>query len=349
MFMRRLFPLLLTLVLGLPVPAPAQTGAPTREPAAMTSEHEALIKEGMSLHDQGQFDQAIAKYRAVLAESPTNVIALFELSYAQLAQQHFDEVLETARQGVAFKSTLLPMFYDMMASAFEGQGQPEKAIEAYQQGIAQAPDAALLYHNMAVTYRERLHDSEGTRQALKKAATLAPRHPGIQIFLGKEFEQGGYNTPALLAISAYLTYEPYGAQALDAYTLWRTLLREPLLPTNNAEGDFTATDRIIPITNRAMRAKMNEGAGEVEALVAQVDAVFATLRANVAAGSAPSFTSTHYVPFFASLKERGFVEVFVHWATQRAPVSDSKEWLTANKDRVREFLEWATNYEWPKP
>ncbi|MGE0450884.1 MAG: tetratricopeptide repeat protein [Vicinamibacterales bacterium] len=345
--MRRLF-LVFFVALALPGLARGQMPEPTRQPAEMTPAHEALIKEGMGLHDQGQFDQAAAKYREVLAESPSNVVALFELSYAQLAQQEFDQVLETARQGVGFKSTLLPMFYDMMASAYEGKGQPQQAIETYQQGIARAPDAALLYHNMAVTYRERLHDTEGTRQALKKAASLAPRHPGIQLFLAKAFEDGGYSTPALLALSTYLTYEPYGAQSLDAYSLWRALLREPLQPSNGAEGDFPATDRFIVVSNRQMRARIDEGTSEVASLVQQVEAVFATLRVDPDASSA-SFTGTHYVPFFMALREQHFVDVFVYWASQRAPVEGVREWLTSNQDRVRQFLEWATQYPWPNP
>lgn len=346
--MHTLVLLLVLSFVALPGLARGQGAAPAREPAEMTPAHEALIKEGMSLHDQGAFEEAMARYRQVLTESPTNVIAMFELSYAQLSHEDYDQALETAKQGIAFKSMLLPMFYDMMASALEGKGQPQQAIDVYRQGIAVVPDAPLLYHNMAVTYRERLHDGEGARQALKKAAALAPSHPGIHLFLGKEFQSAGYSTPALLALSTYLTFEPYGPQALDVYTLWRALLREPVQAANAAEGDFSATDRYVVVSNRAMRAKMDEGATEADALVVQVDALLGTLRRDAAPGAA-SFTATHYVPFFAALREQGYVETFVYWASQRGPVPGVKEWLGAHQDRVRAFVEWATNYSWPEP
>ena len=50
-----------------------------------------------------------------------------------------------------------------------------------------------------------------------------------------------------------------------------------------------------------------------------------------------------------TLREQGYVEPFVYWASQRGPVPGVKEWLGAHQDRVRAFVEWATNYSWPEP
>ena len=50
--------------------------------------------------------------------------------------------MEIAREGAQFKSELLPMFYDLMASSLDSKGQPLQAVEVYKQGIAVVPNAS---------------------------------------------------------------------------------------------------------------------------------------------------------------------------------------------------------------
>src|SRR5512139_2590398 len=89
---------------ALPAVATPQGAPPTRVPTAMTPEQEAAIREGVDLHDKGQFDEAIAKYQAVLAEHPSNVVAIFELAYSHFAKRDFDRTIETALKGTEFRS-----------------------------------------------------------------------------------------------------------------------------------------------------------------------------------------------------------------------------------------------------
>ncbi|MEQ1911975.1 MAG: tetratricopeptide repeat protein, partial [Vicinamibacterales bacterium] len=74
--------LLLTLLLSATV-ASAQR-APSRVPSTTTAEQEAVIRAGVAFHDKGQYDEAIAKYKEVLAKSPTDVTAMFEMAFSYL-------------------------------------------------------------------------------------------------------------------------------------------------------------------------------------------------------------------------------------------------------------------------
>jgi Tfp pilus assembly protein PilF len=342
---------------------PAQ---PTRVPAETTPAQEETLRAGVELHDQEKFDEAIARYQAVLAENPSNVTALFELAYSYLAKKDYARVLETARQGAEYKSELLPMFYDVMASALDSQGEPQQAIEMYRRGIALAPDASQLYYNMAVTYRESLNQQDEARGALEQAATLEPMHPGVQLLLGQVFQSSGYTAPAFLALSKYLVLDPRGAQSLNGYGLWRALLKGNGTPSSDMpsgdramrpptpapasskadEGDFSAFESQLGPTRAAFMLRMEDGTPEIQALVVQVDTLIGTLPARASGPAAQSFVNVHYVPFFRALQQRRYVEPFVYWVSQRAPVPGVTEWLQANQARVREFVEWASNYDW---
>jgi tetratricopeptide (TPR) repeat protein len=352
-------------VICVSVPARAQD-PPTRVPAEATAAEESILRAGIELHDQGKFDEAIAKYQEVLAKSPSNATALFELAYSYLAKRDFDRTLEIARQGAAYRSDLLPMFYDLMASAFDSKGQPQQAIEMYRKGIALAPDASQLYYNMAVTYRESLKDSNEARLALQKAAVLEPLHPGVQLLLGQVFQASGYTAPAFLALSKFLVLDPRGSEALNGYGLWRAILKNGVVIPDYApgaamrtapagaapaskgdEGDFRAFESELAPAHAEFMRKLNEGRPEIEALVGQVDQLIATLPAQPEGPAAQSFVNVQYVPFFVALRSQNFVEPFVYWASQRAPVPGVTDWLRANEPRVRAFVDWASTYEWP--
>ena len=47
--------------------------------------------------------------------------------------------------------------------------------------------------------------------------------------------------------------------------------------------------------------------------------------------------------------QRGGLELLVLDSVERAPVPGVIDWLKGNEPRVRTFLEWASNYTWPKP
>jgi hypothetical protein len=188
----------------------------------------------------------------------------------------------------------------------------------------------------------------------------------VQLLLGQVFQGSGYATPAFLALSTFLVLDPGGNQALPGYGLWRAVLKggvdplpdaaspvagmrpaAPKVSSKTDEGDFAVMDALLLSTHTTFTAAMDAGAPEIQALVAQVNALLGALPTTPAGAQAGSFVNTHYVPFFLALKQRNFVEPFVYWASQRAPVPGVREWLSANQARVREFLDWASSYSWP--
>ncbi|HKT78622.1 MAG TPA: hypothetical protein VJP86_00275, partial [Vicinamibacterales bacterium] len=216
-----------------------------------------------------------------------------------------------------------------------------------------------LYFNMAVTYQESLKDTNQARQALKKSIALDPERAESDLLLGQLFQTGGYRTQAVLTLSRFLILSPSSNRSLQAYGLWRALLRgtadtaltgtmkTPEKPATIDEGDFSKLDAFIDVTQKQATAELDKGTPDTMALVGQVDAFFGRLEAE--SGSVRgSFVGARYVPYFIELKAKGYVEPFVYWASQRAPLVGAREWVDANRSRVQEFLTWSESYRWPK-
>ena len=339
-------------------------GAPTRTATASTAAETATIEAGIKLHDAGKFDEAIAKYEEVLKMSPANMTALYELAFSFAANKEYEKSLAAATRGTEYQSELLAMFYDLVGGAYDSMGEPEKAIDAYKKGIQIVPDPAMLYYNMAVTYLESLKNADEARRALEKAVSADPEEPDFHVMLGQVFQSNGYATPALLAFSMYLIQQPTGPRALTAYGFWRQILRggiemgaapspdgqmrtppSPARPAKTDEGDFRAFEAAIAASQQTVIAEMDRGADELPPFLAHVNRLIAELV------DAPidrsTFVGTYYLPFFAELKAKNFVEPFIYWSMQRAPVPGVRDWLNAHQTEVREFVTWSRTYGWP--
>jgi tetratricopeptide (TPR) repeat protein len=351
-------------------PAAAQSGAaPSRKPSPSTPAQDAALRAAVALNDEGKFDDAIAKYLEVLKESPDNVVAIYELAYSYGEKKDYAKSLETARRGTAYQSDLLAMFYDLIASSLDASGQPQQAIDAYTEGIRVVPDAGMLFHNMAITYLESLKNPEQARKTLEKGAMAEPTESALPLMLGQVFKDGGYTTPAFFAYSTYLLLEPAGPRSLQAYGNWRGLLKggveapiggpqagadaatmraAPRPPAKTDEGDFADVDAQFPLSQRGLLAEIESGATEMEALINQMNRLLLFLQGRPLGRDRTTFTGTLYLPFFRELKQRNFVEPYLYWVSQRAPVQGVREWMRANEAKMREFLDWARQYPWPK-
>jgi tetratricopeptide (TPR) repeat protein len=358
---------LLALALNTAVVA-AQSGPPTRTAAPSTPAETATIEAGIKLHDAGKYDEAIAKYEEVLKLSPANMTALYELAYSFAANKEYEKSLAAATRGTEYQSDELPLFYDLVGGAYDSLGEAQKAIEAYKKGIQIVPDASMLYYNMGVTYLESLKNPDEARRALEKAVALDPRQSEFHLMLGQVFQSNGYATPALLAFSTYLIQDPTGARALSAYGFWRALLRGGLemgqsapasgqmrtapsspdaKPAKTDEGDFREFEAAVARSQQAVIAEMDRGAEELPPFVAQVKQLMGLLASRPL--DRTTFAGSFYLPFFAELNAKNFVEPFMYWSMQRAPVSGVRDWLTTHQTEVREFVAWSRGYSWPKP
>lgn len=342
--------------------------APTRAGAASTPAQDERIQQGVQLHDQGKLAEAIALYEGVLKENADNMTALYELSYSVLEEKEYARAIELATRGTTYTSEQLPMFYDIIASAHDLMGNPQKAIETYARGIAVVPTAGLLYYNRGVTELESLKNPDAARVSFEKAIAIDPLQPAAHLMLGQVMQSNGYSVPSFFAFSMALILEPGGPQALRAYGFMRTVLRAGLSndPKQNQamtggmrtpprpstsktdEGDYRQVEAALAVSHQKLLAQLDERVPELQALRDQIDALLTQLSArNLAAER--SFTGRHYLPFFVELKKRGFVEPFVNWSIQRAPVEGARQWVQANQPQVKAFIEWLQAYQWPKP
>ena len=210
MFARAAIPLVLLLSAvqpqALSVPAFA---APTRTAVASTPQEIVTLREGIALYEQRKYDEAFAKFDAVLTASPDNTMAMYEMALVHFARKEFQRAIDLAAQGATYiaEPAALAQYYGLIGNTLDAAREPRKAIEVYAKGIEFAPVASL-YYNMAVTQAQSLADVPGAKLSLKAGARLEAGHAGTHMMLGRLFAMDDLKTPAILALSRFLILEP---------------------------------------------------------------------------------------------------------------------------------------------
>ena len=357
---RILLPILLALVSFSSIVA-QKIEPPKLTPTPATDSQRQVIREGVALHDRGDYDGAIAKYEQVLRESPDNDLALYEMAYSYQMKKDYRKSLDLAYKGAQYKSNELTGFYVLIGNNLDELGESKKAVEVYRQGIKIKPDDQMLYYNLALTY-SRLNDLEEAKKNFKKAAYLNPNHPSSHVALAQVFQMTRYKTPALFAVMRFLVLEPRSRRSANAYKIFSELLRGGVSQGKNPneinifldvngkkdEGDFGAVELTLGLSRAASTTEEKKNKSEAEQLVDQLSTFLAVVSELDPKEDKSKFTWRYYVPYFVELKKRNYVEPFAYYISQTSGISGVAEWMKANEGKVSEFVSWSKSFQWAK-
>ncbi len=334
-----------------------------RKPAPSTSEQQRLIKEGVELADSAEYEQALAKFRRVLEETPDNTSAIYESVFVYGKQKNYKECVNTGLKGAEYDSPGLNQFYQAIGNCLDDMGDSKRAIEFYSAALDRFSDDYLLAYNLGFACYRAGRATEA-RTALKRAIVANPNHPSSHRLLGQLYLESKENIPALLALSRFLILEPSSKRSPVVIALLRDVLGQgvhresehkvnitlfvPDKKTIQQEGDFSPAQlalqmaAVVPDTEEFKK----EHAGELNAGLKEAFLVtFSTL---LASDTKSGFARTYYAPYFAELDKRGFIEPFLYFAWRSAELPGGADYLAANQQKISDFLQWSRTYTWPK-
>ena len=126
----------LALLAALPQPAAAQTAAPAA-PLATWPDSQALIREGVVLHDKGEYAAAVARYEAVLPADSVYALAQSELALTLFADGKHEQAAAAARRAIAANPDE-PQTHSTLGDALDELKKPAEAVAAYvaESGVA---------------------------------------------------------------------------------------------------------------------------------------------------------------------------------------------------------------------
>lgn len=343
--------------------ASAQTlPKPTRMPAPLTAGQTAAIREGIALHDAKKYNEAVAKYHAVLTENPDSTLALYELALTYSAMGDRARSKETALRGAAYISDELGLFYSTIGNALDDDGKPDEAIKVYRNAeeiLKAYPDLrahlSSTYYNLGVTYFRQKKYAEA-RAELKKAVVNNFGYASPHGLLAVTYHGTRYKVPAFLAAVRLISLE-YNTQRTASSVNVITDVLKPApkdaktgninifldLNSPKDEGDFGMYDIFLG-TLTTVKSKEDKKRSPNQMFVEAISTLVSLIEEDDKLRS--TFVGKHYVPFISQLKKSKHVETLgnIVLYLKDNENADAAAWVKANSAKIDAFFSWGRAY-----
>ncbi len=328
--------------------------------AQSEDEVKTLVRQGVELHEKGDYQAAIQSYEQALQLDKKSDLALYEIAYSYYALKDYKQTLKYVNKVIKMNKGSLQEAYLIKGSTLDDMGNPKKAIDTYLEAIDHFPEQYLLHYNLGLTYYKQ-GEFSAAESALQEGILANPAHPSGHYLLGSlKFEQG-QRVPSLLAIYFFLMLEPNTARSDEALALIAKQMRQgvnrkddktlEIILNAGKDNEFSGVDLMISmmevsqgIVQDAQPEIEKELGGPVEITKSEEELFYDQMESIVGMlaelqEEKTGFYWELYVPMFAQLKEAGHLETFSYYITQ-AKGKSVTNWIDTHKSEMEALFEW---------
>ena len=317
-------------------------------------EVDTLIREGVALHDQRRYADAISMYERALELDPRNAFAGYEMAFAYQASGDLPACIDAASGALergdasGARAYYISGLFVILGSCHSASGDSEHALQVFRDGLQRFPDNYSLHFNIAITLGKS-GELENAQQHLATAMKLDPGQPSPYYMLGEILHRQGHQPAAMLAYVAFLQHE---FNTERSYRAAATLINSMYAPktdddapviTINVEDDLTRGFPGLQMAYysakiaRTSDDKIAEPLGEN---LANALHVFLRMASVVEFNDGDgSFVAEHLLPKTVRIAEAVVAEPFAWFVVVTARVPGAKEWMQAHQDEVDQLVD----------
>lgn len=176
-----------------------------------------LIQEGIELHDEGEYEEAIDRYNAALELDSTLTVAIYELSLSYLELKDFENALVYSSMVIdSDDKNLWAGAYAVKSEALTEMEKVDEAIEILYQGLEIAGEDYLLNFNLAVNFFKK-GDTDSTLKYVNRAIDFDKSHSGAFLLNAYALSDKGLWVHSVLSFQMFLLLEPDSKRSKNAF------------------------------------------------------------------------------------------------------------------------------------
>ena len=164
-----------------------------------------LIDQGVQFHEQGQYDEALAKYKEAEKKDPKNALVKYEMAFTYHAKRDLDKSLSYARAATKLKAEgIEENLYSLLGTVYDDKGMPDSALAVYREAFAKLPNSVNIPYNASITYM-RMNNADSAYAWIKRSINNSRVHEGSHYYMGFLASQMG-KWPQFYAYTMYSTF-----------------------------------------------------------------------------------------------------------------------------------------------
>ncbi|RYE56968.1 MAG: tetratricopeptide repeat protein [Sphingobacteriales bacterium] len=312
-----------------------------------SSKIEDFITEGIKLHDQKKYDEAISSYKEALKLDAGNATANYELAFSLMSKGATKEAIPYLENVTKTKSSVNVNAFDMLGSIYDDMDQKEKAIDYFKKGIEANPSYQRIYYNIALTYVRMGKEKEAASylvEALKRDPNHASSH---RLYARLMFQNPATKVDAVLAFCNFLILEPTSKRSADAFKDLNTLLGSGVAQTDKGNnisiGSGTDTERNaanLTISMSGLTSGLVPGLSETDKLAEQLKMIFSTVAELSEKKTQKDFFWSYYGDYFGKISKTEYMPMIAHIVGFTANEKENQKWINDNQVQFVNFGKW---------
>lgn len=329
---------------------------------------EKLVSEGVVLHDNGDYDGAIAKYNKALENDEDNLLALAEIAMTYVTIGKYDVGITYCIRAIEKHKgqTGLENVYVSYGNALDLLKRTEEALKVYDEGIASYPTFYQLHFNKGISFTS-IKKYEEAIACFEKSIRLQPNHPGSLNALARSLYLTNKKIPALLVYSRFMTLEPGSKRASENLAAMQELITGGAEKTGknsvtinldpnmfgdttadgkNKENNFSSVELLLSLgASLNLSDKESKKKNEAKKFADSFESLCSSLATGKDENS--GFYWEYFAPFFIEMMDKKQIETFSYIVFLTADDWKVSKWIKGHEKELTEFLVWSNDYKWP--
>lgn len=323
---------------------------------------EEKVTEGIKLHDEEKYDEALKKYDEALILDKNNLLALTEKSMTLEATKNYDEAIKICQFIIAnFKNEDNKIVYLNYGNSLDHSKRPLEALKIYDEGLKKYPDFYQLHFNKGITLVNN-KQIDKSLESFQRSLQLNPDHPGTLNALAVLNENN--RAISMLCSLRYLSVDNKSQRAagqleflqnqikkgvdqksdksvsvsIDAKTL------EKSEKNKKTPDDFSVVELILPLAVALDYDEKNKDKTDCQKLQDKIDTITSVLQESQKGKK--GFYREFLTPYFIEMKEKKLVEAFAYIISYPTQSDDVLKYHQENSKEIERFYAWSENYQW---
>ncbi len=311
-----------------------------------------LIKQGVDLHNEGKYADAISKFEEVLKTEPDNGYANYEIAFSLYkSKKPLDAIPHLEKALKSSNTSLSVAAHALLASIYDEDNQPKKAIDIYKEAIKLNADYPQIYYNLGIAYSRDQQYAEAENAAIEAIKHSPKNISSLRLYALATFHQNK-RMNALLGLCSVILLDPQGPRAAEAYGNIQHIMQGGVLKDSKGntaisvsptdDKDAGAMNLGITLAATAGQAKKLAGA---ELLQYELTTDFALAGQLAEKKNDKNFFDKFFAAYFYKLSQTNNMAAVAHTIAFTDKTIDSTEWLKENMTQLTALTDWIKTTE----
>ena len=299
---------------------------------------EKLIRQGVSLHDKGQYKEAIEFYEKSLAETPSSMSAIYEMSLSYLQLKDYNKALNLSSKVIAAGFQPLSMdAYIVKGTALANMDKMTDAIKTFNEAVSRCGDEYLLHFNLGLCYFNNKNNQMAVLH-LRKAIEIDATHASAFLLYGYALNDMGRWLQSFYSFHFFLLLEPNTERSKDVFGEMLDILNAKLETGSESLSMEEGVDRqAIYKEIQRIKAKYNNK-DQYSFFVEASKLIFFSL-AQLQNDTQSGLLWYFFVPTYEEILGSGHFDTYCKYISVTY-FPESLSWWDKNKTQVDNFIEW---------